>query len=345
MILVTGASGMLGQRLVHQLVEDGEEVRVMLRPHGRSFPSLPVHVVHGDVHEPADVAAAVSGCSQVFHTAGVVSYSPTDAERAYRTNVIGTRNVLRASMEAGVDRVVHTSSTAAVGLTDEPRCLDEKEPFDPRLRRVAYMWTKHLAEVEVADAIAKGLDVVTVNPSTLVGAGDVNMNAGHVFAQLHRGALRFAPPGGNSFVGVEDAVRGHLLAMRRGAPGRRYILSSGNLTYREWLSRVAAALGRGPIDRVLPRWTETPLALGAAIASWIPQARLTPAMVFFSYRHRWFTSDRAHRELGWTPAQGFDSAAREAVSWYAQRGLLGRPSNVRSPNEPLDAPAREAREA
>lgn len=322
MILVTGASGMLGSRLVQRLSRAGERVRALVRTPRTALATLPgVECVTGDVLDPHSLAAAMTGCSHVFHTAAVVSYRRRDAERAYRTHVLGTRNVMRAALDAGVQRAVHTSSTAAVGLREEPVVIDEGEIFEERFRRVPYMWTKHLAEIEVAEAVASGLDAVVVNPTTLVGPGDRNLNAGQVFARIARGSITFAPPGGNSFVGLDDAVSGLLLAMERGRTGRRYVLSAGNLSHRDWLSGIARELGRPPVERLLPEWTEVPLTAIAAIADRFG-ADLTPSVVFFTYRYRWFTAQRAEEELGWKPRQSFEEAVREAAAWYAGAGLL-----------------------
>lgn len=265
----------------------------------------------------------MSGCPRVFHVAGFVSYRRRDAERLYQSNVVGTHNVLGAALEAGVERVVHTSSTAAVGLSDEPNVLDESAPFGARFRAIPYMWMKHLAEVEVAEAVAAGLDVVIVNPSTIIGGGDVNLNAGRLFRQIARGAVRAAPPGGNSVVSLDDVVSGHLLAMERGRNGRRYILNAENLPHREMLSRIAAAFGRAPIERELPRWTEKPLSMATAVTSRLTRSALTPQVVFFSYRYRYFSAARAHAELGWRPITSLDASIAEAIRWYEASGTLG----------------------
>jgi dihydroflavonol-4-reductase len=163
--------------------------------------------------------------------------------------------------------------------------------------------------------------VVMVNPSTIFGAGDVHLNTGKLFQQIARGSLRFAPPGGNSAVALDDVVEGHLLAMEHGAAGRRYILNDANLPHAELMSRVAATLGRPPVTRTLPRWSEAPLAAAARIAE-LAGAALTPQVVFFSYRYRYFSADRAGAELGWSPRAGLDSALPDAADWYESRGLL-----------------------
>jgi dihydroflavonol-4-reductase len=322
-VFVTGATGMVGRALAERLTSRGFAVRALARAGSDTseLEKLSVELVRGDLSDVDALADGMRGCARVFHVAGVVSYRRADAERMYEANVIGTRNVLAAALDAGVERVVHTSSTAAVGLSDGPDVLDETAPFQPRFRDVPYMWMKHLAEVECAEAAAAGLDVVVVNPSTIFGAGDVHLNTGKLFRQIARGSLSFAPPGGNSVVALEDVVDGHLLAMEKGVRGRRYILNGENLTQSALLGRIAAALGRPPIERVLPRWTERPLAAAARVAE-LGGAALTPQVVFFTYRYRWFSAARAEAELGWTPAAGLDSAIRSAIEWYSSRGVL-----------------------
>jgi dihydroflavonol-4-reductase len=325
-VFVTGATGMVGRALAERLVARGFAVRALARAGSDTteLAKLPVELVRGDLNDVDALTEGMRGCARVFHVAGVVSYRRADAERMYEANVMGTRNLLASALEAGVERVVHTSSTAAVGLSDEADVLDESAPFDPRFRDVPYMWMKHLAEVECAEAAAAGLDVVTVNPSTIFGAGDVHLNTGRLFKQIARGSLSIAPPGGNSVVALDDVVEGHLLAMEKGVAGRRYILNGENLAQAALLSRIGEALDRPPVERVLPRWTERPLAAAARMAE-LGGAALTPQIVFFSYRYRWFSAVRAQAELGWSPRAGVDAAIEDAIDWYASRGVLERP--------------------
>jgi dihydroflavonol-4-reductase len=344
-VFVTGATGMVGRALVRRLLEQGARVRALARApsRGADLARSGVELVQGDLQDARALADAMHGCDRVFHVAGLVSYRRADAERMYETNVIGTRHVLWAAMEAGVERVVHTSSTAAVGLSGGEAPLDEEARFDPGLRRIPYMWMKHLAEVEVAEAVKAGLDVVMVNPSTIIGSGDVHLNTGKLFQQIARGSLRFAPPGGNSVVALEDVVDGHLLAMERGATGRRYIVNGENLRQVELLTRIATVLDRPAVTSVLPRWTEKPLTLAARLAE-LSGGALTPQVVFFSFRYRYFSAARARAELGWAPRTGVDAAIEDAARWYAANGVLepprsgqddGRQRTLPSPAEPV----------
>ena len=122
-------------------------------------------------------------------------------------------------------------------------------------------------------------------------------------------------------VALEDVVDGHMLAMERGTPGRRYIVNGENLTLAALMTRIARALGRPPVERVLPRSTEKALALAARFAE-LAGGALTPQVVFFSYRYRWFSAARATAELGWSPRAGVDAAILDAVRWYEGKGML-----------------------
>ena len=179
------------------------------------------------------------------------------------------------------------------------------------------MRTKHLAEQEVERAVAGGLDAVIVNPSTMYGGGDVNRNTSAVFPGLRRGTMFAAPPGGTAVVSVDDAVTGHLLAMERGQRGRRYILSSENLTYLDVLNRIARVIGGPPVRRTIPAALEGLLAAIAAVAAAVvPSLPVTRHVIRFSFRYRYFSAARARAELGWEPRVPLEEAVRAAWQFF-----------------------------
>ena len=322
-VFVTGGTGLLGSNLARRLVERGHRVRLLVRE--RRHPmleQLPIEWIPGDLADVPALIAGMQGCQSVYHVAGAVSYRPADAARLHETNVLGTRNVLAAAARAGVARVVHTSSTAAVGMSLRPdHILDETAPFDRRLDGDPYMRTKHLAELEVERAVATGLDAVMVNPSTIFGAGDVYRHTSATLPKLHRGKMFAAPPGGTAVVSVDDVVDGHLLAMERGQKGRRYILSSENVAYFDLLNRIARVVEGPPIRRMLPAVLEGPLTAIAALASAIvPGLPLTRHVIRFSFRYRYFSAARARAELGWAPRVPIEDAVRAAWRFYVDSG-------------------------
>lgn len=322
-VFVTGATGLLGSNLARRLVETGHRVRVLVR--ARRHPMLerlPIEWIPGDLADQPALIAGMQGCRGVYHVAGAVSYRPADAARLHDTNVLGTRTVLAAAARARVARVVHTSSTAAVGLSARPdQVLDETAPFEARFAGDPYMRTKHMAEREVERAVADGLDAVMVNPSTIYGAGDVNRNTSAVLPGLQRGKMFAAPPGGTAVVSVDDVVDGHLLAMERGQAGRRYILTSENVTYWDLFNRIARVIGGPPVRRVLPSLLEGPLAMIAAVASTIvPSLPVTQHVIRFSFQYRYFSAARARAELGWSPRVTLEDAVRAAWRFLESRG-------------------------
>lgn len=322
-VFVTGGTGLLGANLARRLVEAGHHVRLLQRSRRHPFLGrLPIEWVPGDLADVPVLAAGMRGCRWVYHVAGLVSYRARDAARLYETNVLGTRAVLAAAAQAGVARIVHTSSTAAVGLSAHPyQVLDETAPFDRRWERDPYMRTKQLAEQEVARAVAAGLDVVMVNPATIYGGGDVNRNTSALLPGLQRGKVLTAPPGGTAVVSVDDVVNGHLLAMERGVTGRRYILSSENLTYPELFNRIARVVGGPPVRRTMPAVLEWPLATLAALASAVvPSLPVTGHVIRFSFRYRYFSSARAAAELGWAPRVPLENAVRDAWQFLGESG-------------------------
>jgi dihydroflavonol-4-reductase len=324
-IFVTGGTGMVGANLTRRLMEEGHTVRLLTR--GRQHPlldGLAIEQVRSSLQDEETLLSAMQGCSQVYHVAGLVSYRRSDTQLLHDTNVAGTRSVLAAALRAGVKRVVHTSSTAAIGYTDSAdRILDESTPFDARFRRDPYMWTKHLAESEVAAAVQRGLDVVMVNPSTIYGAGDINRNTTAIFSSLQRGRMFAAPPGGTSVVSVDDVVSGMLLAMQRGKSGRRYILSAERLSYVELFSRIAMVLNVPPVSRTLPTSFRLPFAAIASLASaLVPGAPVSSQVVHFSFGYRYFTSARAESELGWRSRVTIDEAIRAAYAFMNDSGAI-----------------------
>lgn len=322
-VFLTGGTGLLGANLARRLVADGHRVRLLMRARRHPFlERLPIEWIPGDLADGPALIGGMRDCRWVYHVAGAVSYRPRDANRLYDTNVLGTRAVLAAAAQAGVARVVHTSSTAAVGLSARPeQVLDETASFDRRFERDPYMRTKHLAEREVERAVADGLDVVMVNPSTIYGGGDVNRNTSAVLPGVRRGKVLAAPPGGTAVVSVDDVVAGHLLAMERGQKGRRYILSTENLSYLELLNRIARVVGGPPVRRTIPTALEAPLAALAAVASTIvPSMAVTAPVIRFSFRYRYFSAARARAELGWAPKVPLEEALAAAWRFFVDSG-------------------------
>jgi dihydroflavonol-4-reductase len=315
---------MLGSRIARVLAESGHEVTVTYRP-GDSIQAL------GDLkveHRPADlldgeaVANAVAGAEVVFHTAALVSFRPELYETQMAVNVEGTRNVLDAAKEAGVRRVVHTSTVNTLGIPPTGTVGDEDTPFNWARFRLGYMDSKRAAE-ELALSAPDEVDVVAVLPGTLFGPADVNLNAASYVRLVARSPfLAFAPPGGTTVAHVDDVAAGHLLALWRGRRGERYVLGGEPTSYRTMFTLIARALGKRRRVVELP---EGALRGAGRAAAWIAEhgfaAPLTEGMTTAICAELYYSSRKAVSELGWS----FRSA-REAiiasVDWCRGQGIV-----------------------
>ncbi len=324
-VLITGASGFVGGQLAVELVRRGQSVRVLRRGNSSlvGLAGLDVEDFIGDILDRDAVMRAVEGCEVVYHVAAVSSYWRARREQIYRVNVEGTRNVVDACLHAGVQRFVHTSSAAAIGLTRDGRPADEDTPFDPRLEQFAYGHSKYLAEQEVQRGVAQGLPAVIVNPAVVIGPGDHYMISGSIIVELARHALPAVPPGGICTADIDAVVAGHIAAAERGRVGERYILGGENLMYREIATTVAEIVGRHGPRLTLPRWLLLPAA--GAVSAYSRFSTRPPVMssdqIRLSVHNAFFSSEKARRELDY-PILPFRAAATRAYRWYAEHGYL-----------------------
>jgi dihydroflavonol-4-reductase len=260
--LITGGTGFVGSNIALRLAERHWEVRILQRP-GSSRELLeggPFEFVTGDVLEPESLARALQGIDVLFHAAGVVDYWRQGVERMYEINVEGTRNVMEAALGAGIARVVHTSSTAALGI--HPNLLvDETFQFNVKPERFVYGHSKYLAEQIVLEYVQKGLPAVIVNPTTVIGPRDVRkVSCGMVVEVIKHCAPPLIPPGGLNVVPICDAAQGHIEAAIKGRVGERYILGGENMSHRQLYQTIADVVGCGLKLRVMPRWQVSFLA-------------------------------------------------------------------------------------
>ena len=323
--LVTGGTGFLGANLAAALVARGDQVRVLRRSQSSlvALEGLPIEHAIGDITEPDAVERAVEGCDLVFHVAAIAAYWRAKIGRLYHVNVEGTRIVMQACLRAGVPRVVHTSSVAAVGIAPGGAVADEATPFDAFSATVAYADSKHRAETVVRDAVARGLNAVIVNPASVFGAGDHYLNTGRIVVEYGRGRIPVVPPGGMCVVDVNAVTQGHLLAAERGQPGERYILGGENLTHRQIAAAVAAVASVRAPRLVVPRGLLGPAAIVvdgfSRVSPWAPP--INGEQLKLSGVDFYFDSSKAVRELGY-PIMPFRAAAEKAYHWYREHGFL-----------------------
>jgi dihydroflavonol-4-reductase len=214
----------------------------------------PFQFVAGDVLEPDTLPPAMEGIDVVFHAAGVVDHWRQGPERMHLVNVEGTRHVAEAALRAGVKRLVHTSSAAALGIHPDV-VVDETFRFNVAPERFRYGYSKFLAEEVVLEAVARGLPAVIVNPTTVLGPRDIRkVSCGEVVEIADHCAPPLIPPGGLNVVAACAVAQGHVEAALKGRVGERYLLGGENMTWLQLYRTIADVVGCGMKLKVMPRW-------------------------------------------------------------------------------------------
>jgi dihydroflavonol-4-reductase len=335
--LVTGGTGFVGANLVRELLGDGRRVRVLARPAGdrRALDGLDVEIVDGDLLQTDSLRSAVRGVRTVFHVAADYRLWAPDPSAIYRANVDGTRELLKVCADAGVGRIIYTSSVGALGIPPDGTLGTEETPVTLDDMVGPYKRSKFLAEQVALEFARGGLPVVIVNPSAPIGPWDVKPTpTGQMIVDAARGRLFFTVDTGLNIVHVRDVARGHILAEEKGRVGEKYILGhrDGNLS----LAAIGALVadisgGRRPRVRVpyAVAWCAAACSEGfARLTGGVPKVPLDA--VRMSRKRMYFSSAKAIRELG-LPQTDPAIAIREAVEWFFQHGYVSLSAMTRVP--------------
>ncbi|MDA8050626.1 MAG: NAD-dependent epimerase/dehydratase family protein [Rhodospirillales bacterium] len=325
-VLVTGATGFVGRAVAAALAGRGAKLRLLVRPaaNRRNLSGLQAELMEGDLLDAASLARAVAGCPQIFHVAADYRLWVPDPAVMFRTNVEGTLALMRAARAAGAERIVYTSSVAALGLNPDGRPADETTPLDPASLIGPYKRSKYLAEQAVREEARAGLPVVIVNPASPVGPGDIKPTpTGRMVLDAARGRLPAYVDTGLNVVHVEDVAAGHLAAAERGRIGESYILGGENLSLGALLTLIAEMAGRRPPRLRLPITPLIPLALVAeGLAKVTGRApALTRQTLAMARKKMFFSSAKAEAELGYV-ARPVGQAIAEALAWFRAEGML-----------------------
>lgn len=318
--LVTGGSGFIGSHVVRLLAERGDDLRLTLRPRSRldNLDGVDYERADADILDRAQVRKAMRGVERVFHIAGLQSTRGADSERLYEVNVGGTRIVLEEALRAGVERVVYTSSAAAVGPADPGQTADERQLFTAAHLGIPYVNSKHEAEVEALRLAARGLPLVVVNPCNVFGRGDIYARATSMVRRFLLGRIPVYTNGALNIVDVGDVAKGHVLADERGLHGERYILGNRNYT----TDRLFADLARLSGVETPPVKLEPTAAvrLGQLLESVVPRGRAPISTEEIKLTTCWWTyrNTKAKRELGFQPSPHEDTL-EATVEWYLER--------------------------
>jgi dihydroflavonol-4-reductase len=324
--LVTGATGFIGSHIARKLVQRGEKVRILLRKTSKTsnIEDIDAERVYGDVLDINSVKEALKGCDTVFHTAGFVSYRKADYKKMEEINVNGTINVLSAALEAGVKKAIYTSSVAAIGVDPNGGIANEETPFTLEHLGIQYLNTKHYAEREATKFYKKGLPVVIVNPSIVVGPGDIYLSSDGFVLWYCKRKFPGYMDGTLNLVDVEDVAEGHILAAEKGRIGERYILGNRNLSVKELFELLEKVTGIPSPKIKIPYFLALTSAfiveriLGLSFPNYstmdVDSVRLS--------RFRWhFDSSKAIRELGF-PQTPIEETLEKTVKWFKDNGYL-----------------------
>ncbi|NDJ18802.1 hopanoid-associated sugar epimerase [Myxacorys almedinensis] len=320
---VTGGTGFVGANLVRLLLQQGHSVRALVRPSSAldNLQGLDLELVNGNLTDPNLVRSLV-GCDALFHVAAHYSLWQRDQSVLYRSNVIGTRNILAAAKQAGIGRTVYTSSVAAIGV--DPSGQPASELYQSPVEKLvgAYKQSKYWAEQEAIKTANAGQDIVIVNPSTPIGAWDIKPTpTGEMILRFLQRRMPAYVETGLNFIHVEDVAWGHLLAWEKGISGERYILGNQNLSLKQFLDSLSQLTGLPAPVRSLPAWI--PLSV-----AWIDEKVLTrfgkaPSIpidgVRMAQHPMYYDATKAIRDLG-LPQTPIPTALKDAVNWFVSKG-------------------------
>jgi len=325
--LLTGASGFVGSAVARKLLLAGFPVRALVRAHSPRFhlDGLDLAYAEGDLRDPAAVRRAMDGVSYVFHVAADYRFWARDRGEIYASNVEGTRNIMQEALQAGVKRIVHTSSVATLTLHHDGRPADESQPLSEASAIGNYKRGKVAAERLVERMIAEqGLPAVIVNPSTPIGPRDVKPTpTGRILVEAACGRIPGFVDTGLNLVHVDDVAEGHLAALERGVIGERYILGGENVMFADLLADVAQLVGRRPPRLRVPRAAALSAAYAAEAVAWFTgrEPFATVDGVRMSQKRMFFTAAKAERDLGFR-ARPYREAVADAIDWFRQMGYL-----------------------
>jgi dihydroflavonol-4-reductase len=334
-IFLTGATGFVGHHVAKALTAEGATLRLLRRKTSnlRNIEGINLgtggDIVVGDLLEPGSLKCGLAGCDAVVHVAADYRLWIPDPQTMYRANVDGTRELLRMAREAGVKRFVYTSSVATMHFRTDGIVINEDTPVSPADMVGHYKRSKFMAEQEAVKAAHEGQQVVILNPTTPIGPNDTKPTpTGRIFVDFLKGKFPAYVDTGLNLVDVTEVARAHVLALTKGAPGRRYILGGENLTLKQILDKMSAITG-------IPSPTiEIPFAVAATYAffeEWITgrirgkEPRATLEEVRMGRKKMFASSARAQQELGFRIVPVYE-AMRAAIEWFRTNGYA--PENL-----------------
>lgn len=252
MVLVTGGSGLLGRELIIQLISQGKEVTAIYNHTALELSLKGLKKVQCDILDVSSLEEVMNGIDELYHCAGKVSFNPRQVDQLYKINVEGTANVVNAALNAGVKKMVHVSSVAALGRIREDGPINEDMHWTEETSNSKYGQSKYMGEMEVWRGIAEGLNAVIVNPTIILGAANWNESSTEIFKSVYNGSPWYAD-GTTGFVDVKDVANAMIMLMRSEISSERFIISAENKSYQDVFDQIADAFNKKrPSKKVNP---------------------------------------------------------------------------------------------
>jgi len=325
-IVVTGATGHIGNVLVRELLTKGEKVRAVIPPFEEATPleGLEVERVEGDVRNTDSLIQAFGGADVVYHLAGIISILPGKTKLLYQVNVMGTRNVVEACLKSRVRRLIYTSSIHALAEPPEGTVIDETMPFAPDRAIGEYGKTKAQATLEVLEGVNKGLDAVVVCPTGVIGPYDfAPSEMGQLFIDFAKGKLNTYVDGAYDFVDVRDVVTGLILACEKGQTRESYILSGERITVTQLMSILEEVTGVKAPRSKTPIWLAKAMVIFTSLYYNLTNTkpRFTSDSLRILRSNSFISSQKASHQLGYSH-RPIREAIVDTIQWFKETGRL-----------------------
>lgn len=329
MILVTGGTGLVGSHLLVKLTSEKQKVRAIYRNKKSIekakmvFKALNAEVdfnkiewVQADLLDYYSLENAFEGISHVYHAAAKVSFAAKDADDLMSSNIDGTANMVNVALDKGIEKLCYVSSVSALGSYANGKATDEEALWQQNKFTSSYSISKYYAENEVWRASEEGLDVVIVNPATIIGFGDWNDSSSSIIKKVYDG-LSYYPSGGNGFVGVNDVVKSMLLLMESKTVNKRYLLVSENITFIKLFSLIANGFNKKPPQKLVPKKWANLTVFVDKFQSFLrgKSPVLTKESVDTAYRVKKYSSEKIKTELDFQ-FENMDQVIRETCDLY-----------------------------
>ncbi len=324
--LVTGATGFIGSTVVRELLEAGADVRVTVRKNSdtRNIDGLDIERVYADTRDTNAMRAALKGCDTLYHVAAYFAHWSLNKDLFYEINVEGTKTVLQAALAEGLEKVVYTSTSNTIGSHGAGNYVNEEAQFNAWETGDHYAISKYLAEIEAKKICDRGLPMVIVNPTLVIGTGDIKPTpSGKLIVDIVNRDMPGYIDGAINIIDVVDVARGHLLAAQKGRIGQRYILGNENVTVGDFFRLVAETAGVKPPLLKLPYRVALLLAyifhVQARITKQSPVVSLSQVRIGNMGEH--FDNSKALNELGLTLTP-LKVTVKNTINWFAEHGYI-----------------------